>query len=587
MDVGTLIAGRYVLQAQAGTGAVGSVYRARDLNTGGEVAIKFLRQQVAQQDRRLARESTLLRTLRHPAIVGFLDSGRIAGRKRFLVMEWLDGIDLKVRLERDSLTIAESLHLAGRIASALAFAHSHGITHRDIKPGNIFLPHGKVEDAKLVDFGMAGWADATQTFTRPGSRLGTPLYMSPEQIRGSADLGPLTDVFSLGCVLFECLTGEPAFSIFSARNEKELFTHILDDELPTVCTMAPSVPRSVENLVQCMMAKERTLRPMSDQIGEEVDKVAGLLDKHVLQWKPPLAEKRAQTGTSAQHSIHVVVAASHSATPFIGRKRELSILLRAVNDCIEDEQAQALIVTGPPGFGKSRLCRELTGQLGRQGEDIGIWMARVGKLPSDSQLPAIAAFILSATGMAERMPGPSSRHLLRDYFTRYLSVEQSDHAIRVLTELFGAARPDDDTVEPKTVHGGVKTVRQELRRVFRDLLEAETRHHAVILFIDDLQWADRASVETLDQLMSDLAERPLLVLAAGRPEYRELFPDLWSEHLATEIRLGRLTQRAAETMIRSLLGNDVPPERVTELVERARGSPFYLQELARNAAETI
>src|SRR2546423_9548503 len=127
-------------------------------------------------------------------------------------MEWLDGEDLAERLAHGGLTARESVVLCTRVAEALAFAHARGIVHRDVKPSNLFLPERQVERAKVLDFGIARQQQPTQSFdmTITGTRLGTPAYMSPEQARGSSELDARVDVFALGCVLFECLSGQKA-----------------------------------------------------------------------------------------------------------------------------------------------------------------------------------------------------------------------------------------------------------------------------------------------------------------------------------------------------------------------------------------
>src|SRR5262249_12458140 len=129
-------------------------------------------------------------------------------------MEWLEGEDLKQRIVREPLAIEECIALARRVADALGEAHAQGVIHRDIKPSNLFLVDGDIERLKVIDFGLARDKDATgsQSETRAGMVIGTLGYMAPEQARGSLAVDARADVFSLGCVLYECLTGQPAFA---------------------------------------------------------------------------------------------------------------------------------------------------------------------------------------------------------------------------------------------------------------------------------------------------------------------------------------------------------------------------------------
>lgn len=210
---GSLFANRFEIQRAAGSGGMGTVYRALDRYTGGSVALKLLHSASGDsaEGARFAREAQLLSELHHPGIVAHAAHGQTPDGQRFLAMEWLEGHDLGERLRRGPLTVRDSLHLVEQVADALAAAHQRGIIHRDLKPSNLFLVGGDVARVKLLDFGIARRMGATQAMTRTGMVVGTPEYMSPEQARGSRDLSPAADLFSLGCVLYECLTGQPPF----------------------------------------------------------------------------------------------------------------------------------------------------------------------------------------------------------------------------------------------------------------------------------------------------------------------------------------------------------------------------------------
>src|SRR5262249_4258990 len=150
--------------------------------------------------------------LHHPGIVRYVAHGFTSAEQPYLAMEWLEGEDLSVRLGHHPMTIRQTVTLAQRIADALGAAHDRGLVHRDVKPSNIFLPAGQVERAKIIDFGIVRMGRSARPSTRTGLMLGTPGYMSPEQARGMRGVDCRADIFALGCVLFQCLTGEPAFS---------------------------------------------------------------------------------------------------------------------------------------------------------------------------------------------------------------------------------------------------------------------------------------------------------------------------------------------------------------------------------------
>src|SRR5262249_8837794 len=199
-----LVAERFEIEALVGKGSMGEVYRARDRVTGDRVAVKLLLAEDVDSGERFAREAKLLLTLRHPRIVRYVAHGSAEGR-RWRAMEWLDGEDLATRLRQTGLTPAESLAMTARVAEGLAVIHAHGVVHRDIKPSNLFLPDGNIDRVKILDFGVARLAAGTKLLTRAGATIGTPAYMAPEQARGENAVGATTDLFALGCVLFECL----------------------------------------------------------------------------------------------------------------------------------------------------------------------------------------------------------------------------------------------------------------------------------------------------------------------------------------------------------------------------------------------
>ena len=210
-----LLGGRYRLGEVIGRGGMASVDAAKDMNLGREVALKLFSPQSADPDelKRQEAEIQLLATLNHPGLVTLFDAGtdtRVPGEPRpFLTMELVDGQDLRTRIRHSPLPLAEIAVIGAGVSDALAYVHSLGIIHRDIKPANILLVPvrpGEPLRPKLTDFGIARIMDGTR-LTATGTMVGTAAYLSPEQSRG-ADLGPASDIYSLGLVLLECIKGE-------------------------------------------------------------------------------------------------------------------------------------------------------------------------------------------------------------------------------------------------------------------------------------------------------------------------------------------------------------------------------------------
>ncbi|WP_438001040.1 protein kinase [Sorangium sp. So ce185] len=257
MRVGDVLEGRFTLDARAGSGGMGEVFRAHDRDTGQAVAVKVMLARHSGERARFEREVRVLSELSHPAIVQFVAHGETPDGEPYLAMEWLEGEDLRARLARGMLGVDESVALAARVAAALGTAHARGVVHRDLKPSNLFLPAGDVALVKVLDFGIAHLGDVTR-LTRTGAILGTPGYMAPEQAGGAGALDARADVFALGCVLYECLTGTPAFA---GERLMAVLAKICCEEPPRLAALRSGVPRALDALVARMLAKQPDRRP--------------------------------------------------------------------------------------------------------------------------------------------------------------------------------------------------------------------------------------------------------------------------------------------------------------------------------------
>ncbi|MCG8416814.1 MAG: protein kinase [Proteobacteria bacterium] len=874
MQPGTVVAGRYVIEALAGSGGMASVYKARDQREGCTVAFKVLQVRSEHLDQRFARESKLLHELHHPAIVRYLDSGVTDREQRFLVMEWLDGEDLSSRVSRQPLTITETLILAERITSALTFLHSMRIVHRDVKPANIFLSNGEVAEAKLLDFGIARWAAHTPTLTQPGTRNGTPAYMSPEQVRCVRHLNPRTDVFSLGCVLYECLTGNPAFA---AKEAMAVFSRILVEQPPALRELVPAVPGPLDALIGRMLAKQPHNRPTSSVVATAIRQLGALYHDEHASPRPLTLPGRSALSDSEQRLVHVVLAMAtglsdsvgdpsglwleayrprsgpascasgmagretlhdsalhlspkpsvghvapardarkngafdapgscaspgpvpygpqldgvgdpqtvplgpdavrsdgaeavgrsptllaagsveyavpaawlqhiarqlrpfaatchalgdgsivavvdsgvagrtianataadltanaarcalrlreelpgallaissgngivgenqlvgrvfdravkllskaegspspigsqpnpiridkltasllgprfemadatrqglllyderhasvqtlaRSDTLFVGRNRELKRLTAILDECVEDRSAHRVLVIGPPGSGKSRLCREFLASVAKREDEVTICLAQPDSPQADSPFHLMAQAVRSLLGIVPDQPASVSRRIVRDRVTRHVAARDADRVAAFLGELIVPTSPpirsqpdppgqsqlvpgppnwSPEYVQLEAARRNADLMSEQLRRACIELLDAETRNRPMLLVVDDLHWVDRASLELLDCALRTLAERPLMLLAFGRSDTGDDNSQFSGDYGITNMRLGRLSRRAADRMVRTMLGDEAPDERVAALVEHADGNPFYLEELARAAA---
>jgi eukaryotic-like serine/threonine-protein kinase len=257
MRDGFRLAGRYTLQEPLGRGAMGEVWRAVDRRLDRSVAVKVLRERFADPAdvERFRREAKITARLQHPGITVVHDVDSDDGQL-FIVMELLHGRDLAAVLAeaRAGLPVGEAVWLAGQAADALQAAHARGVVHRDLKPANLFLQNdGRL---KICDFGIASAADATAHLTTAGKVMGTPAYMSPEQGQG-LQVDKRSDLYSLGCVLYALLTGQPPFQ---GHEYAILYQHV--HAAPAAPrTIRPDVPAELDSLVMQLLAKNPASRP--------------------------------------------------------------------------------------------------------------------------------------------------------------------------------------------------------------------------------------------------------------------------------------------------------------------------------------
>ena len=249
--VGELIVGRYELEELVGSGGMSNVFRAHDRLLERTVALKILHEQYTRDEdyvERFRREARAVAQLTHPNIVTVIDRGEQDGRQ-FIVFEYVDGQNLKDLSARGPLDPREAIRLALQVAHALSFAHDRGLVHRDVKPQNVLL--NDEGQAKVTDFGIARSLDV-HGVTQTGTVLGTSDYIAPEQARGQK-VDPKTDIYSLGAVLYELLTGEVPFS---GDNFVAVAMRHVSEPPPSVLVHRPDCPVRLDLAIQRAMAKD-------------------------------------------------------------------------------------------------------------------------------------------------------------------------------------------------------------------------------------------------------------------------------------------------------------------------------------------
>jgi predicted ATPase len=365
MGPGSTVAGRYLVESLAGEGGMGRVYRAEDLLTQTTVALKVLGQHGRAE--RVAVEADALAMLDHPAVVRYVGHGVTDEGEPFLVMEWLAGEALDQRLRRAGLSLQETLALATTVVEALEYIHALGVIHRDLKPANLMLGTHDVRSVKIVDFGIARLAHS-RALTATGLRVGTLYYMAPEQYSHPRLVDGRADVFGLGCIMFECLTGRRAFE---AEDEIAAFARVVLEQAPALRDVRPEIPMALDAFVGKLLTRDRTKRPPADaalraSIATLGAELAGFDLERPIYTKAAdtpvvsavtFAASDAYSATELRASPNAALRPAslpRSQHPIIGRDDELAHLEGVL-------EAAGGIVTlwGPAGIGKTRLALEV------------------------------------------------------------------------------------------------------------------------------------------------------------------------------------------------------------------------------------
>lgn len=401
LGVGAVIDGRYLLLEVIGEGAFGTVFLAEHVHIKRQVALKLLQIRHVMDETtkaRFLREAQAAASIDHPSIVGVTDFGEHDGTVPYLAMEYFENDTLSEYLDAvgpiDPLTART---LLGQVAAGLAFAHEAGVIHRDLKPENLLLSPDR-QAVKVTDFGLCAYGvkDKRARVTQSGQVLGTAAYIAPERLWGSEPDGR-SDVYALGCILFECLSGRPVFEEDDASRAMKAHLHDAPPRLAEVCRQ--SVPVDLQELVHRCLAKEPEERPTMIEVIEllnprsdtrpDDESAAGSPLVIVERWTsagPPASSDAAKlpagplsTPTSQQLSVRPDVAQPESALPEAGRQMgELSVGAARVSrtaglSAIAPRQRQT------PGHSG----RDGSGQFGSAGSEVRT--SPLLRLPSSSQ----------------------------------------------------------------------------------------------------------------------------------------------------------------------------------------------------------
>jgi len=692
---GAVVADRFEIVRPVARGGMGQVFEATDRARGVPVALKTMLRATELEGRRFAREAAALAELSHPAVVGYVDHGVSDGRL-YLAMQWLEGEDLGARLRREPLTRRQTVDLARRLADALAALHGAGILHRDLKPSNVFLPDGDPARAMLLDLGIARLSQSlfgVSALTEDGQLVGTPAYLAPEQARAQA-VDARTDLFSLGVILWECLTGRRAFV---APDVMGVLARVMFEALEPPRAFAPDLSPALDHLVVHMTRRDPSLRPASaEAVRDALDALS--LDEPAPRRRTSIlspaerrivavvagrpedvsgastvssveAERSASASLAAPYGAklevladgsmfalidegddprersrraarlaqsighwvdrrvvttgHVITGADRPAgdaidratrllaltepgrvriddataaalrgafevidtggalllgsplapadptdppSELIGRAREVGIGRAVWEGAIASGRPRGLVLTGPPGIGKSRLALELARRAGAR---CDVALARAGVVPAP--YAALAPALRSALGVADDAPLERARAAI-GADAEAVAGEDGPELATLLGELAGIPMPAAGTELMTRLRADPRALGGILAAAFVRWVDGRTRRRPLLFLLDDAHRADAASLAVLEAALRS-ATGPFAAIALGRPG-----PPPWRDGVLGAAVVGPLAAAESAALARRL-DPALDSTAGRRIAQRSEGNPFFVEEL--------
>ncbi|MDB4873983.1 MAG: transcriptional activator protein [Gemmatimonadetes bacterium] len=572
MQPGTSI-GPFQIVAPLGAGGMGEVFRAHDTRLEREVALKLLPSSSVADERaveRFAREARAASALNHPNIVTIYDIGESAFG-RYIAMELIKGRTLATLIKAGGAE-ATAVDVIAQAAEALAVAHEAGIVHRDIKPENVMVrDDGYV---KVLDFGLArllnpGAPDGAATregtnITEAGMVLGTVRYLSPEQGCGEL-VGSPTDVFALGVVLYELLTGVHPFAASSTMG---MLGAILSRPAAAPSTHRAGLSPALDTLVLHMLSKESAPRPTAREVSDTLRAYAGIGNRAGGRTG---GSDHATAPAGGDTDRSRIAAARPPDRPWIvGRERDRERMLIAYANAVLGT-GSVLSLSGEPGIGKTTLVEDC---LVRMTDSYPCSLAR-GRCSerlagTEAYLPILEAL----DGVLHHDRDGAVREVMARVAPTWYANVRTESAARV--------------VEEST---DLRAVSQEkMKREIAVLLTEASRVMPVVLFIDDLHWADASTIDLLAYLGPRITELRVLIVLTYRPSEMRLAKhpflsvqlDLQARGIASEIALDFLSrENVVEFLALQYPDNHFPADFARAIHDKTEGNPLFMVDVVR------
>jgi serine/threonine protein kinase/predicted ATPase len=553
-----------------GVGGMGEVYLAQDTRLGRRVALKFLPGYFTSDKsrvRRFEQEARAASALNHPNILTVYDIGEAAGTQ-FIATEFIDGETLRQHMDTVQMTVGQVLDIAIQVASALAAAHQAGIVHRDIKPENIMLrPDGYI---KVLDFGLAKVTARRQakvsdgaieptTKTDTGRVMGTPHYMSPEHARGLSVDGR-SDLFSLGVVIYEMLTCRKPFE---GETPSHVVVAILEENPLPVSEISPGVPTQLEDVVIRALQKDREARYQT--AGELIEDLRNVWYREEEAGR----EHTAVLSLSPSRNLPCVPALRRH---MVGRQRERAELRAGFESAIAGP-GLLLCVAGEPGIGKTTLVEAFLAELTAERQ------CTIARGRCSERLVGTGAYLAlleALESLLHRGANPALSRLLKQiaptWYAQVVTLSGSDEeATRLLNEVRAASQ-------------------ERMKRELGTFLQEVARLGPLVLFFDDLHWADLSTIDLLSFLAGRFDALNVLIVVSYRPSdlllqkhpFLRIRPDLQARGLCRELAPGFLREaEIAQYLALEFPGHRFPAEFPQMIHLKTEGSPLFMADLVR------
>lgn len=550
---GTVLRERYRLDSELGRGGMGVVYRATDLDLQRQVAVKILSASSTPSDgrERLLREARATAALNHPHIVAVHDVGETDG-KPFLVMEYVPGPRLSQAPPRDFKRVVT---VASQICEALEHAHSNSIVHRDLKPDNVlFSDASDSSSVKLADLGLALPSDAAR-ISRAGLIVGTASYMAPEQALGQR-VDARTDLYALGVLLYELTTGRLPFT---GDDPLTIISQHVHAPVVPPRVLRNDLPRKLEAIILRLLAKDPNHR-----FSSATETRSKLLEA--------LADDAGIDEGTAASSVAILDALSRGR--LIGRGTELAEA-RELWQRVREGRGHAILLSGEPGAGKTRLAREIMIQAALDGALVlsgGCYEYEA----TTPYLPFVEAFRRWAR---EEKDDAKLRDILGDNATQVAKLAPE---IEGRLGLF----PERAQLAP---HEERLLFFDAVAQIFANIAQRQS----LLFYADDLHWADRGTLWLLSHLLRQLRSSRVLILGAYRETELDRAHPLakslvdWNrERLITRLALRRFDASETNAQIDALLGEHVSGEFAKAVHRETEGNPFFVEEVLKALIES-